>query len=428
MIKRHSPLSFLPWHTPPKQYLSPKPSFLTPPKRNSFSLSVMAKEVLVPIGNGTEPIEATMIIDILRRAEANVTVASVEKQLLIHACHGVNIVADAFIDDCANTTFHLIVLPGGLPGASTLKECATLESIVKKQAAEGRLYAAICASPAVAFGSWGLLKGLKATCYPSFMEQLSSTATTVESRVQQDGNAITSRGPGTTMEFSVALVEQLFGKDKADSVKGPLVMRSNPGDEYTIAELNTVEWVSDDPPKVLVPIANGSEEMETISIVDVLRRAKAEVIVASVEDTKETVGSRKVKIVSDMLLNEASKLSYDLIVLPGGLPGAKKFASSETLVEMLKKQKSSNKPYGAICASPALVLEPHGLLEGKKATAFPSLCEKLSDQTETDNRIVVDGNVITSKGPGSSLEFSLAIVEKLFGRRKALELAKTMLV
>ncbi|KAK1393963.1 putative transcriptional regulator DJ-1 [Heracleum sosnowskyi] len=245
--------------------------------------------------------------------------------------------------------------------------------IVKKQAAEGRLYAAICASPAVAFGSWGLLKGLKATCYPSFMEQLSSTATTVESRVQQDGNAITSRGPGTTMEFSVALVEQLFGKDKADSVKGPLVMCSNPGDEYTIAELNTVEWVSDDPPKVLVPIANGSEEMETISIVDVLRRAKAEVIVASVEDTKETVGSRKVKIVSDMLLNEASNLSYDLIVLPGGLPGAKKFGSSETLVEMLKKQKSSNKPYGAICASPALVLEPHGLLEVSSLAVLPYL-------------------------------------------------------
>lgn len=67
-------------------------------------------------------------------------------------------------------------------------------------------------------------------------------------------------------------------------------------------------------------------------------------------------------------------------------------------------------------------------IQGKKATAFPSLCEKLSNQSETDNRIVVDGNVITSKGPGSSLEFSLAIVEKLFGRQKALELAKTMLV
>ncbi|KAL6584120.1 hypothetical protein OROMI_003409 [Orobanche minor] len=247
---------------------------------------------------------------------------------------------------------------GGLPGASTLKECSTLESIVKKQATEGRLYAAICTSPAVIFGSWGLLKGLK------------------------DGNVITSRGPGTTMEFSVALVDQLFGNDKADSVKEPLVMRSNPGDEYTIAELHTVEWVSDDPPKVLVPIANGSEEMETISIVDVLRRAKAEVIVASVEDTKETVGSRKLKIVADMLLNEASKLSYDLIVLPGGLPGAQKFASSETLVEMLNKQKSSKKTYGSICASPALVMEPHGFLSISRCQGLLRVCEFTLDEIE----------------------------------------------
>ncbi|KAL6541213.1 Protein DJ-1 B [Orobanche hederae] len=271
---------------------------------------------------------------------------------------------------------------GGLPGASTLKECSTLESIIKKQAAEGRLYAAICASTTVIFGSWELLKGLKTTCYPSFMEQLSSTATTIGSRIQQDGNVITSRGPSTTMEFSVALVGQLFGNDKADSVKEPLVMRSNSGDEYTIAELNTVECVSSDPPKVLVPIANGSEEMETISIVDVLRRAKAEVIVASVEDTKETVGSRKVKIVSDMLLNEASKLSYDLIVLPGGLHGAQKFASSETLVEMLNKQKSSKKTYGSICASPALVMEPHGLLKISRCQGLLRVHEFTLDKIE----------------------------------------------
>ncbi|KMT13205.1 hypothetical protein BVRB_4g086090 [Beta vulgaris subsp. vulgaris] len=105
-----------------------------------------------------------------------------------------------------------------MPGATTLKESATLRSMVEKQAADGRLHAAICAAPAVALGSWGLLKGLKATCYPSFMEQLSSSATVVESRVQQDGKVVTSRGAGTTMEYSVTLVEQLYGKQKADEV------------------------------------------------------------------------------------------------------------------------------------------------------------------------------------------------------------------
>ncbi|CAI9757073.1 unnamed protein product [Fraxinus pennsylvanica] len=91
------------------------------------------------------------------------------------------------------------------------------------EAADGRPYAAICAAPAVALGAWGLLKGLKATCYPSFVEQLSSSATSVESKVQKDGKVVTSRGPGTAMEYSVSLVELLYGKEKADEVSGPLV-------------------------------------------------------------------------------------------------------------------------------------------------------------------------------------------------------------
>lgn len=144
-----------------------------------------------------------------------------------------------------------------MPGSTTLRDCKALETIVKKQAGEGRPYAAICAAPAVALGSWGLLKGLKvrtnicipvpfarmhltskivsdlifdmlillqATCYPSFMEQLSSSASAVESRVQKDGKVVTSRGPGTTMEYAVTLVELLYGKEKADEVSGPMVL------------------------------------------------------------------------------------------------------------------------------------------------------------------------------------------------------------
>ncbi|GAY66457.1 hypothetical protein CUMW_248930 [Citrus unshiu] len=236
-------------------------------------------------------------------------------------------------DSCKIYPFEEPCYQGGMPGATNLKESEVLETIVKKQASAGRLYAAVCASPAVALGSWGLLKGLK------------------------DGKVVTSRGPGTTMEFSVALVEQLYGKERVDEVSGPLI-------------LCQCKYV---------------------------------------------------------LIDEAAKLSYDLIVLPGGLGGAQAFANSEKLVNMLKKQKESNRPYGAICASPALVLEPHGLLKGKKAAAFPAMCNKLSDQSEIENRVVVDGNLITSRGPGTSMEFALAIVEKFFGRNKALELAKIML-
>ncbi|XP_043701400.1 protein DJ-1 homolog B [Telopea speciosissima] len=403
------------------------PAFST--SRKSFSVTTMtstARKVLVPVADGTEPMEAVIMIDVLRRGGADVTVASVEKELRVDACHGVKLVADAPLSDCAGEDYDLISLPGGMPGAAHLRDCTILEGLTKKHVDDGRLYAAICAAPAVALGSWGLLKGVKATCHPSFMEILASTANVVESRVQKDGQAVTSRGPGTTIEFSLVLVEQLYGKEKADEVAGAMVMRSNHGDEYKITELNPVEWKFDNAPQILVPIANGTEEMETVMIIDILRRASAKVVVASVEDKIDILASRKVKLVADMLLEDAAKLSYDLIVLPGGLGGAQAFASSEKLVNLLKKQMESNKPYGAICASPALVLEPHGLLKGKKATAYPPMCNKLSDQSEVENRVVVDGYLITSRGPGTSMEFALAIVEKFMGRKKALELAKAM--
>ncbi|XP_060188128.1 protein DJ-1 homolog B-like [Lycium barbarum] len=420
------------------RHLTPLPSFIKLSQNPSIkhrrfsrlaSFSVMAsstKKVLVPIANGSEPIEAIVPIDILRRAGAEVTVASVEKQLQVEVMHGIKIVADALISDCADTEFDLISLPGGLPGASNLRNCKTLESIVKKQAENGRFYAAICAAPAVALGPWGLLKGLKATCYPSFMEELSSYASAVESRVQKDAKVVTSRGPGTAIEYAVALVEELYGSEKANEVSGPLVMRPNHSEEFAFLELNSVNWTCTSKPQILVPIANGSEEMEAAIIIDVLRRANAQVVVASVEDTLEIVASRKVKLVADVLLDEAAKQSYDLIVLPGGLGGAEAFANSAKLVDMLKKQRESSKPYGAMCASPALVLEHHGLLKGKKATAFPALCNKLTDPSEAENRVVVDGNLVTSRGPGTTMEFALAIADKFIGREETLEVAKKM--
>ncbi|CAL9777206.1 unnamed protein product [Musa acuminata subsp. burmannicoides] len=413
----------------PSKQLAPHPRTLCSSAASSSSYSSMAstpKKVLVPIANGTEPMEAVITIDVLRRAGADVTVASAEKDLRVDACWGVKLVADALVADVATASFDLISLPGGIPGSDTLRDCGVLESIVKKQAEKGGLYAAICAAPAVALGSWGLLKGLKATCYPSFMDKLPSDATAVESRVQVEGQVVTSRGPGTAMEYSLALVEKLYGKDKADEVAGPMVMRPHHGVEFAMNEINSTTWKFDSTPQILVPIANGSEEMEAVMIIDTLRRAKANVVVASVEDKLEIVASRKVKLIADMLLDEAIKLQYDLIVLPGGLPGAQAFSNSEKLVNLLRKQAESSKLYGAICASPAIVLETHGLLKGKKATAYPAMCDKLSDQSCCENRVVVDGNLITSRGPGTSLEFALAIVEKLFGRQKSLDLAKRL--
>ncbi len=182
----------------------------------------MVKKVLVPIADGIEEIEAVCIIDVLRRAGAEVTVASVDR-LEITASRGVRLVADKLIGVCADETFDLIALPGGMPGAEHLRDSAILTGMLKDQKQSGRLYAAICASPAVAFGTHGLLDDKTATCHPALAKELKCLEA-VDSRVVTDGNCITSCGPGTAIEFALELIRLLYGKDTAKAVAGPMLV------------------------------------------------------------------------------------------------------------------------------------------------------------------------------------------------------------
>ncbi|MHC4267196.1 MAG: DJ-1 family glyoxalase III [Planctomycetota bacterium] len=177
---------------------------------------------------------------------------------------------------------------------------------------------------------------------------------------------------------------------------------------------------------VLVPIANGSEDIETASIVDVLRRAGANVTVASV-DALQITAANGLKLVADQLISECVNSSYDLIVLPGGMPGAEHLRDSKELVELLKRQQRDGKLYAAICASPAVVLKHHGLLSGRKATAYPGFAQQLENTEAINSRVVVDGNCITSRGPGTAMEFALKLVEILCGEQKARDVAQSML-
>lgn len=176
--------------------------------------------------------------------------------------------------------------------------------------------------------------------------------------------------------------------------------------------------------KVLVAIADGMEELEAVTIIDVLRRAEAVVTVASVGH-RQITASRKTKIVADTVVSDCSAEIYDLIVLPGGLPGAEHLRDSRELTELLEKQASSGRFYAAICASPAVVLQHHGLLEGRKATCYPSMKEEIENWQ--DEKVVVDGNCITSQGPATALAFSLKLVEILFDEEKSKQVAKAML-
>ena len=178
--------------------------------------------------------------------------------------------------------------------------------------------------------------------------------------------------------------------------------------------------------KALVPIANGTEEIEAVCIIDVLRRAEVSVTVASVEELQVTA-SRGVKLVADQLIGDCVDDTYDLIALPGGMPGAEHLRDSKDLEEMLKRQRQEGRPYAAICASPVIVLQHHGLLKGRRATCHPDFVDQLENADAAETRVVVDGPCITSRGPGTAIEFALKLVEVLYGERKAEEVGRRML-
>ena len=179
--------------------------------------------------------------------------------------------------------------------------------------------------------------------------------------------------------------------------------------------------------KVLVPIADGIEEIEAVCIIDTLRRAGAEVTVASV-DALQVTASRGVKLVADATIASCADVTYDAIVLPGGMPGAEHLRDSADLVAKLKEQKASDRLYAAICAAPAVVLHHHGLLKNVRATCYPSMQSQLDANSASRHRLVVHGQCVTAQGPAVAIEFALKLVEMLYGQGKATEVAEAMLV
>eukprot|EP00816_Leptocylindrus_hargravesii_P013099 CAMPEP_0196807264 /NCGR_PEP_ID=MMETSP1362-20130617/7225_1 /TAXON_ID=163516 /ORGANISM="Leptocylindrus danicus, Strain CCMP1856" /LENGTH=197 /DNA_ID=CAMNT_0042181105 /DNA_START=156 /DNA_END=749 /DNA_ORIENTATION=- len=193
------------------------------------------------------------------------------------------------------------------------------------------------------------------------------------------------------------------------------------------------------PPRVLVPIATGSEEIETTCITDTLTRFGAEVVIASVMPQSSEGAplvckmSRGIKFLADVHISECAvgtgNDNWDLIALPGGMPGAEHLRDCPEIVDLLKKQKSANKFFAAVCASPAVVLASHNLIASDAAsTCYPAPPFREKLLTVSEDSVVVTDNMITSQGPGTSLKFALVLGELLFGKEKADEIAKQMLV
>lgn len=179
---------------------------------------------------------------------------------------------------------------------------------------------------------------------------------------------------------------------------------------------------------VLIPIADGSEDIESVTLIDVLRRAGAAVTVAAVGDELTITAARGTRITADEKLDAVIEHDYDLIVLPGGLAGAEALRDCTPLIERLRRQKSEGRLYGAICASPGVALAPHGLLDDVTATGHPGFQDTLPHQDRVTERVVRDGPCLTSQGPGTALEYALALVDALYGTEKRDAVAAPMVL
>lgn len=183
---------------------------------------------------------------------------------------------------------------------------------------------------------------------------------------------------------------------------------------------------------VLVCLAHGSEEIEAVTTIDLLVRAGLSVTTASVESdgTREIVCSRGVRLLADAPLVEVADNDYDAVVLPGGLTGAETFRDSPLLVETVRQFHLAGKIVAAICAAPGTVLIPHDLFPVGNMTGFPGLRDTIPDKHWMDRRVVWDPrvNLLSSQGPGTSIDFALKLIDLLVDKDKAREVASQLVL
>lgn len=170
---------------------------------------------------------------------------------------------------------------------------------------------------------------------------------------------------------------------------------------------------------VLVPLAQGCEEIEAVTVIDILRRAGIKVVSAGLDDLP-VLASRGVLLLPDTTLDTALHDDFDMIVLPGGQPGTNNLKADKRIIALLQQMARQEKYIAAICAAPS-VLATAGLLDGKQATSFPGSLDPFPKVKQQHAAIVEDGKLITSRGPGTAMDFALTLVERLVGKTKRQE-------
>jgi 4-methyl-5(b-hydroxyethyl)-thiazole monophosphate biosynthesis len=177
--------------------------------------------------------------------------------------------------------------------------------------------------------------------------------------------------------------------------------------------------------KVYIFLADGFEDIEGLTVVDLMRRAGIEIETVSIKDTKEVTTSHQIRLLTDRTFGETDFADADMLVLPGGMPGTKYLGEYQPLTDLLTDFYEKGGRIAAICAAPT-VFGKLGFLNGRKATAYPSCMEGLTGAEAVEDRVVVDGNVTTSRGLGTAIDFSLCLIGQLLGQEKAAKISESI--
>jgi 4-methyl-5(b-hydroxyethyl)-thiazole monophosphate biosynthesis len=169
----------------------------------------------------------------------------------------------------------------------------------------------------------------------------------------------------------------------------------------------------------LIPFAEGSEELEAVTVINILRRGGIEVTLAGLH-AGPLRGSRGTMLLPDATLDQALTRDYDMVVLPGGQPGTNHLKADERVLKLVRQMHEADRYVAAICAAPS-VLATAGLLDGKHATSFPGALDPFPKVQRQPQAVVEDGKLITSRGPGTAMDFALVLVERLMGHAKRME-------
>ncbi len=180
--------------------------------------------------------------------------------------------------------------------------------------------------------------------------------------------------------------------------------------------------------KSYVFFANGFEEVEALTTVDIMRRAGMEVTTVSINPTLEAEGAHGVRVKADALINEVNLDDAEWLICPGGMPGASNLADCKKLTDALVAQNAKGGKIAAICASPSVIFGPLGLLEGRQAVCYPGMEHGMKGAVVGYKQVAVDGNIITGNGPAAASAFGLAIVKESMGKEKARQVAEAMLL